>query len=273
MHFQGKYCVSAMCKCLGVSRSSFYNALRKKKKFSSKLDIELEEDIILAFKSSKKCYGTRRIKHVLNKKGIVASRRRIGAIMRKFNLCSLYNKKIFRVAKTPSTTQTHPNSVDRQFNFRKPLEVIVSDLTYVRVQNEWHYICIILDLYNREIIGHSSGNLKDAKLVYSAFQSIPYSLDEVDYFHTDRGKEFDNKLIQNLLEQHHIKRSLSRPGTPLDNAVSESTMKALKTEFLSQQTFLSQDDLSLKLNDYVHWWNHHRIHSGINYCTPMEIRL
>ena len=82
--------------------------------------------------------------------------------------------------------------MNREFNQDKALKVIVSDLTYVRVQQKWHYICVFVDLYNREIIGYSSGPHKDAKLVQRAFASVKYNLNRLELFHTDRGSEFKN---------------------------------------------------------------------------------
>ncbi|APV52779.1 TPA: IS3 family transposase [Enterococcus faecium] len=85
------------------------------------------------------------------------------------------------------------------------MSAVVTDLTYVRVGTNWAYICLMIDLFNREIIGHSCGNKKDAQLVKRAIQSIPYSLQEIELFHTDRGKEFDNQTIQNLMNGLVIK--------------------------------------------------------------------
>jgi putative transposase len=100
------------------------------------------------------------------------------------------------------------------------LTVVVSDLTYVRVNQKWHYICVFVDLFNREIIGFSTGPNKDAPLVYRTFGSIQKDLRKIEYFHTDRGSEFKNKLIDEALETVEIKRSLSMKGCPYDNTVS-----------------------------------------------------
>ena len=80
------------------------------------------------------------------------------------------------------------NIVNRPFDDRKPSEVMVSDLTYVRVGNHWHYLCTLLDLYNREIIGYSVGTKKKAEVVERAFASVKRNLTSVAIFHTDRGK-------------------------------------------------------------------------------------
>ena len=113
---------------------------------------------------------------------------------------------------------------------------------------------------------------KTADLVKEAIQSIPYALTKVKLFHSDRGKEFDNALIDEMLEAFGITRSLSQAGCPYDNAVAESTYRSFKLEFINQENFRSLEELTLKTKDYVHWWNHHRIHSTLNYQTPMTKR-
>ena len=88
------------------------------------------------------------------------------------------------------------------------LEVIVSDLTYVKVPNKWHYICLFVDLFNREIIGMSTGKHKSVDLVLRALSSIKDNLHRVAIFHTDRGKEFDSACIENALTTFGIQQSL-----------------------------------------------------------------
>ncbi|WP_371414974.1 IS3 family transposase [Streptococcus danieliae] len=127
--------MKALCKALGVSRSSFY--YKPKPKHSSK---DLEEKVKESFEDSRKTYGTRRIKADLESQGITISRRRVGQIMQKFT----------------------------------------TDLTYVRVKGKWCYACLVLDLYNREIVGWSVGPHKTADLVIEAMRSIPYDLTSED---------------------------------------------------------------------------------------------
>ena len=85
------------------------------------------------------------------------------------------------------------NILDREFQQEEAKRFVVSDLTYVKVQNQWHYICVLLDLFNREIIGHSAGPNKDAALIYRAFASVQGDLRQIQWFHTDRGSEFKNQ--------------------------------------------------------------------------------
>lgn len=106
-------------------------------------------------------------------------------------------------------------------------------------------------------------------MVKRVFSSIQGSLETVNLFHTDRGKEFDNKKIDTIF---NISRSLSKPGCPYDNAVSESTYKSFKVEFVWPNVFKNLEQLSFELSDYVNWWNHIRYHSTLNYQPPVTYR-
>jgi len=113
---------------------------------------------------------------------------------------------------------------------------------------------------------------KTAELVYQAITTIQANLNDVKVFHTDRGKEFDNKLISEALETFGIQRSLSMKGCPYDNAVAEATFKVFKTEFANGAHFTSLEQLALELSDYVHWFNNIRIHGTLGYLTPVEFK-
>ncbi len=112
----------------------------------------------------------------------------------------------------------------------------MSGLTYVRVNNRWLYVCFLVDLFNRVIIGYSAGPQKDAVLVYKAFASVKRDLRKVQLFHTDRGLEFKNEFTQ---------------GVNLD----------------------SLEQLSLELSDYVNWFSNIRIHSSLGYLSPVEYKF
>lgn len=254
-----------MCKVLNISRSHYYN-------FKEKTEDKdpLTEEVKNIFRDNKKTYGTRRIKAKLEEKGYTVSRRRIGRIMAEEGLVSTYTKAQYKVHKTEVNESEVGNELDREFNDRNRLEAIVSDLTYVRVGKRWHYICTIMDLYNREIIGYSAGPNKNAELVYKAFSSIKHDLALVGLFHTDRGKEFINEQIEALLSTFDIKRSLSQKGTPYDNAVAEANFKSLKFEFVYQNKFETLEELQRELGGHIWWYNNERLHSSLGYKSPIK---
>lgn len=263
-----KYPVSVLCDALEMNRSSYYY---KPKPLRAE-EIELEIKVKKIFDESKNIYGARKIRAELNKENIQVSRRKVRKIMKKLNLVSVYTEPIPNRTQTSKNKQNIENKVNREFSNRKSLEVVVSDLTYVRVNRRWAYVCLMTDLYNRELIGHSCGRLKDAKLVNDAINSIKYTLNEIQFFHTDRGTEFYNSVIDRFIENNSIIRSLSRAGNPHDNAVAESVFKSVKKEFIYREDFKDLRDLKDKLDDYVEWWNAERLHGTLNYMTPIEFR-
>lgn len=130
------------------------------------------------------------------------------------NALVLYTVKQYKPEKSSSNQEEIANELDRNFDNDTANDVVVSDLTYVNVAGSWHYICILVDLYNLEIIGYSAGSRKTANLVYEAFMNTDVKLDNIRLFHTDSGKEFDNKVISEMLETFDVKRSLSKQGCP-----------------------------------------------------------
>ncbi|WP_218158276.1 IS3 family transposase, partial [Paenibacillus algorifonticola] len=234
---------------------------------------EVTTVIVDIFQKNRKAYGTRKIKAKLHERGLVVSRRRIGRIMNEQGLVSTYTVAQYKPHKTACNEAATSNTLNREFNQTESKRVVVSDLTYVKVRNEWHYICVLMDLFNREIIGHSAGPHKDAALVSRAFATVKGDLRRIQWFHTDRGSEFKNQKMDELLETFEIGRSLSAKGCPYDNAVAEATYKIMKTEFVNQMNFQSLGHLELELYDYVHWFNQHRIHGTLGYMTPVQYRL
>ena len=98
-------------------------------------------------------------------------------------------------------------------------------------------------------------------------------LKKIKIFHTGRGNEFKNKIIDEALDAFEIKRSLSKKGCTYDNAVAEAGYKIIKTEFSFNKVFNSLEELQLDLRSYIFWYNNKRIHSALNYMTPVEYRL
>lgn len=257
-----------MCKVLQLSRSTYYYEAKER----ASEDV-LTSKIMEIFRSNRQNYGTRKIKVELKKQGHVVSRRRIGRIMNEQGLVSSYTIAQFKPHKDTCNDSTVQNELNREFNQKQERAVVVSDLTYVRVNQKWNYVCLFVDLFNREIIGCSAGPNKDAQLVYRALSSIHGDLNRINLFHTDRGNEFKNKLIDEALATFKIKRSLSLKGCPYDNAVAEATFKIFKTEFVKGRYFDSLEELELELMDYIHWYNHIRIHGTLNYTSPIQYKL
>ena len=192
--------------------------------------------------------------------------------MGELGIQSKYAQASYKPMSTRPNEESVRNVLNRAFEVDKEMSVLVSDLTYVKVGGNWNYICFLIDLYNREIVGYSVGEQKDAALVQRAFKSVKYPLGNVKMFHTDRGSEFKNVGIDELLSEYKIKRSLSHKGNPYDNAVAEATFKILKTELINGTHFSTLEQLSLELFDYVNWYNNIRSHSTLGYLSPVAYK-
>ena len=266
-----------MCDVLQIARSTFYYETEvSAKKAQEKMQEEqkLKEKIWKIFHENRRVYGTRKIKKALNKKGLNVSRRRIGRLMAELGIQSKYAMPSYKPMVTPPNEASYRNVLNRQFNPDEELSVLVSDLTYVKVGNQWNYICFLIDLYNREIVGYSLGERKDAALVQRAFASVKRDLRAVNIFHTDRGSEFKNVGIDDLLATYQIQRSLSQKGNPYDNAVAESTFKILKTELINGMHFDTLNQLALELFDLCELVQQypHPQHAGLRKPNYLSIR-
>jgi putative transposase len=257
-----------MCSVLQLPRSTFYYEAKELKYHEG----DIVEAVVDIFHRNRKAYGTRKIKVKLLEWGFVVSRRRIGRIMKECGLVSTYTVAQYKPHQAAVNEECIANTLNREFAQTEVKRMVVSDLTYVKVQNQWHYICVLVDLFNREMIGHSVGPHKDAALVSRAFATVTGDLRQIQWFHTDRGSEFNNQKMDQLLKTFKIGRSLSMKGCPYDNAVAEATYKIMKTEFVNQMKFQSLRHLELELYDYVNWFNKHRIHGTLGYMTPIQYR-
>lgn len=257
-----------MCEKLNISRTHYYRLLKNPN--SKKLpDMKYDEQIIKIFKNSRNTYGCKKISERLKQLGIAYSPYKVLKVMKRHGLKSSYHRPKYRHY-TVNEDEIE-NKLNQQFSPKRIESVLVSDLTSIKLQQKRYWICFIINLSTREIVGHSISPKKDVGIVLKAFDKIKQPLETIDIFHTDRGSEFKNFLIENLLIKNGISRSLSKKGNPYDNAVSESTFNIFKREFkISKTSELSE--IYYELNSYVKWFNEERIHSTLNYLSPLEYK-
>ena len=237
-----RYPISAQCRILGVPRSTYYWMIEHPE--AERVD-PIAGDVHAIWRDSHERYGARKIKAALERRGVTASRRRIVNIMKRRGMTSAYARRTFKPHKTRVNEARLANILDREFDGYEPRTHLASDLTYVRVGGKWAYVCLLIDLANRSIAGHSADTGRTADLVMAAFATLDFPLTEVEVFHTDRGSEFDN-------------------------AVVESTNRLLKKELIYRNHYTSLEQLRSDLNDYVWWFNNQRLHSTLGYRSPKE---
>ena len=168
----GRYPVSAQCEMPGVARSVCCSMRSRAE--SPKPPDPIEPDVLAAHEASRRRYGARKIKASLARRGITASRRRICRIMRENGLAGAYGRKKLECHPGRSNEADLPNVVARQFGGREPRAHVCVGLAYVRVGGGWSCVCLLVDLANREIVGHSAGPRKDADLVRAAFATVEF---------------------------------------------------------------------------------------------------
>lgn len=166
----GRYPVSAQCEILGAPRSTCC-AMRGRAEPAEAPDPAAEE-VATAFEKSRGRYGAGKIKASLARRGIMLSRRRIVRIMKGKGLVGAYTDAEFKPSRSSAGEADVPNIVNKEFDGRPPRTHVVGDLAYVRVGARRCYVCLLIDLYNREIVGHAAGERKDAGLVKSAFATL-----------------------------------------------------------------------------------------------------
>ena len=262
-----RYPISARCGIPGVPRSTCYWMAGHP---GTERADPIAGDVRAVRRDGRERHGARKIKAALERKGVTASRRRIGNIMREQGMTSAYARGRSEPHRTRADEARLANLLDRGFDGYAPHTHPASDLTYVRVGGDWAYVCLPVGLANRGIVGHSAGRTRDASLVLGAFATLDFPLTDVQVFHTDRGGEFDNTRIDELLDVFDIKRSLSRKGNPYDNAVVESTNRLLKKELVYRNHYTTIEQLRHDPDDYVWWSDNQRLHSTLGYRSPKE---
>ena len=265
-----RYPASARRGILGVPRSTCYRMPAHPPR--PKAPDPIEPDALGAFEASRGGYGARRLKVALERAGITASRRRICRIMRESGLSSAYSGRAPRGGARPAQPPSADNVLARGFDGHAPRTHAAADLAYVRAGGSWCYVCLLVDLYNREMVGCSCGRRKDARLVKAAFSNVAFPLTAIEVFHSDRGSEFRNGEIDALLSAFGIERSASRPGNPCDNAVVESANRVLKRELVRGRAFASVERLRAELFDWANRHDSCRLHSTLGCMTPVGFR-
>lgn len=263
-----------MCRVLKVNTSSYYHWYRAGC-MVEKVDEDLNNLIKSVFKAGREVYGQRRIKEaLLNKHGLIVSKRRIGNIMKSLNLIPKMRKK-FKVNTTDSNHNLPiaPNILDRDFKSELADTKYVGDITYIHTAEGWLYLATVIDLFSRKVVGWSMDDNMRVSLVNDALEmaikrrSPPAGL----IWHTDRGSQYASYSHKDLLQEYGIVQSMSRKGNCWDNAVAESFFHSLKTEFTNHEMFETRAKANEMIFEYIEvFYNRQRMHSSNNYLSPVE---
>ncbi|MGL5021537.1 MAG: IS3 family transposase, partial [Mycoplasmatales bacterium] len=271
-----------MCSLLEVSRRYYYKVISIKKNLNEVdkifieygiYNFELEEKIKKIYASSRNNYGCRKISKTLEMMGIIISPYKVLKITKKLNLISGYMiKKSKPYNKSLAKSDNYNNLLLQNFSVEHPDKTMTSDLTYIKVKTKFYYVCFIIDLFNREITSYSVSSRHDSKMVLDALNNSQINLSKLEIFHSDRGGEFKGEKLKKIFDLHNIKKSTSKAGCPFDNAVSESLFSIFKREW-AKPKYDTEFQLEKDVIEFVHWYNYFRIHSTLNYKTPIQYKL
>jgi len=258
-----------------VSRNAYYNWLTNQSTVSAPTSVQLlEKRIKTIFEKSKEIYGSCRIQKVLEREGLVFSRSYIGFLMRRMGLRSILKRKYVVTTDSNHSFQTAGNILDRNFHSLELGQKWVSDITYIRVNDDWNYLTTVIDLADRKVVGWAlSQNMTTEDTIIRAWLNARKNrnIKEGFIFHSDRGVQYASNKITSLFSfNRKITQSMSRKGNCWDNAVAESFFKTIKHEWLYRFKYTSTEMLFNSVKGYIQWYNTERLHSTLGYLTPLE---
>jgi putative transposase len=264
--------VSRLCRGLAVSRSGYYEWLRRSPCAQAEAEQALQDKITRYFAQGRGTYGTRRIKHLLAQDGLQVSRRRIGRILTQAGLRCKTRRKYKAPTTAGQAQPAAPNQLNREFTVHAPDKVYVGDITYLPTGEGWLYLAVVLDLCSRAVVGWAMADHMRAELVNQALAMAIYQRRPAAglMMHTDRGSQYGADSYRQLLVQHGIQPSMSRKGNCWDNAVAESFFHTLKTELIYLEDFDTREQAQMVVFEYIEvFYNRQRCHSANGYLAPL----
>ena len=268
---QGEHTIARMCTLAGISRAGYYRSWAAS---APREEDTAVRDMVQRVALAEKHYGYRRIAIDLGRAGFAVNHKRVLRLMREDNLLCL-RRRAFVPATTDSNHgwQVVPN-LARGIILTGLDQLWVADITYIRMQEEFSYLAIVLDAFSRRVVGwaletHLQASLAIAalKMAVAARRPSPGSL----IHHSDRGVQYACGDYTDLLEAHDIRPSMSRIGCPYDNAKAESFMKTLKQEEVDGRAYRNADHARSAIGSFIEdVYNRHRLHSALAYRPPAE---
>ncbi len=237
-----------------------------------KTNRELLSRIFTIHEESYETYGSPRIYAALRRQGISCSENRIARLMHQAGIKGRVVKVTRRVPGVQRFYERHenlrlrnpfPSSVDQQW---------VGDITFLRVRGEQCFLAVIMDVYSRKVLGWALGHDRTTNLTLRALKQALAGHTPLPgcIFHSDRGVEYGAAVYTDELRRHGFLISMNRSYHSQDNAHMESFFHTIKAEWIRGSSFESFEGLEHALGIYMSFYNSHRLHSGIDYHTPLE---
>ena len=236
--------VGRMCKLLNVSRSGYHAWFKRPESLRRRENRVLEAKIRVFHAASHGIYGAPKIHQDLIDDGIRCGKNRVARIMRQAGIRSRTKKKFKATTNSRHNFPIAPNLLNQDFTVDAPDRVWVGDITYIPTDEGWLYLAVLLDLFNREVVGWSASSRMTRQLAMDALQMAlgRRNPGKALLHHSDRGSQYASTDYQKILKDHKIICSMSRKGNCYDNAVSESFFGRLKSEWVNHNRYLSRSE-------------------------------
>ena len=264
-----KYSISEMCRFFKVSRSGYYDYVKRMD--IPAWDLPLAETIRECQDECGKTYGYRRVHIWLERKGIYRNPKTVLRVMQKYGLLSVIRRKKFR--NYGDYLHKYPNLLNRDFSAERPNQKWVTDISYVHTKQGVLYLSIIRDLYDNSIVAYKTGTEQNVNLVLSTIKEAKKK-EKVTaelQLHSDQGFQYTSHGYFKLTQSYGITPSMSRRGNPYDNALAENFFSILKTECIYRAKLQTYEEAGLLIGEYIHFYNHQRIQLKTK-LTPLEKR-
>ena len=264
-----KYSISEMCRFFDVSRSGYYDYV-KRMDIPAK-DLPLAEKIKECQIKNGKTYGYRRVHIWLEKQGIHHDPKTILRVMQKYNLLSVIRRKRYR--KYGEHIHRYPNLLNRDFKAERPNQKWVTDISYIKTGQGTLYLSVIRDLYDNSIVTYKTGTEQNINLVLRTIKAAKRKekITAELQLHSDQGFQYTSQAYFNLTKSYGITPSMSRRGNPYDNAMAENFFSILKTECVYRTKLRTYEEARLLIGQYIDFYNNERIQLKTK-LTPLEKR-
>lgn len=264
-----KYSISEMCRFFRVSRSGYYDFV-KRMDIPAK-DLPLAEKIRECQEKCGKTYGYRRVHIWLERNGIYHNPKTILRVMQKYSLLSVVRRKKYH--NCGNVLHKYPNLLNRDFHADKPNQKWVTDISYIKTMQGTLYLSIIRDLYDNSIVAYKTSTQQNISLVLSTI-SAAMKKEKVTpelQLHSDQGFQYTSHSYFKLTQSYCITPSMSRKGNPYDNALAENFFSILKTECIYRTKLKTYEEAKSLIDEYIYFYNHERLQLKTK-LTPLEKR-
>jgi putative transposase len=269
MESQGELTVVGMCGLAQISRASFYRHLEEKepRRQEAELREAIQQDWI-----AKRPNGYRSITRRLRRQGWVVNAKRVQRLMRDDNLLGLRRRKYIVTSDSDHDFLVYPN-LAKQLVLTAPNQLWVADITYVRLQQEFVYLAVVLDAYSRRVVGWALRRTLSREVALAALdQALENRQPGAGLVHhSDRGSQYASNEYVARLESRGALMSMSGAGRPWENGKCERFIGTLKREQLDGRRYRSLEELQQDLATFLETvYNRERLHSALGYRTPEE---